>query len=318
MRVRIPAILAFMILCLTTDAGSADAAPPGCPPTAVVSPPKAETHPQGGAVAPGRGPQSGGSRSGYVGPTANITAVANGLGVQAKSLNTLVTVTPGLTLTKPVTITVAYFTPAGEKDRKTSVYCQSIGNRFLYSDPVADGQPRTIHLDISLTEPKLGGGAYSFNVPMDFSLEPLYDVAIGPLDFKLTKGCANVGANQISLQWIPPDVGYNGEFPTVNFKTKENETFHIREFAWARREVGASKRFHPVVVGYGETGIHAVPGFAPRLDAGKENLVPGKAHTSHNEEVPSTGLTPDCRATLDYEVTYQLRAYFGAPTVRVH
>src|SRR5215831_86432 len=55
---------------------------------------------------------SGGSKITYVGPTANITELANHIQVQAKSLTSLVTVASGLALTNPVTISVAYLSPS--------------------------------------------------------------------------------------------------------------------------------------------------------------------------------------------------------------
>jgi hypothetical protein len=260
-------------------------------------------------------PPSAGSKLTYAGPTPNITAVANAIQVQAKSLNSLVTVAPGLALTKRVTISIAYLTPwPTGNDRRTQTYVPSSGNNFLYSDLEADGKARKIHMDITLSEPKLGGGVYSYNVPVDLTLDPLYDVTISPLVFRLVVGCSNVGANQIDLHWWAPDNSKN--YQTVHFATKEGETFAIREFSWARSEVSATDNLHKVDVWYEETGIHG--GFGPFPGSPKENLVPGKTQTSSPGLVNSRGSTQDCQATLDYTVTYQLRAYFGAPTVRDH
>ena len=74
--------------------------PPTNTPVPVVAPPPAT----GGAMTAKFVPvptalPNAGIRMNYVGPTANITAVANHIQVQAKSLDTLVTVAPGLALT---------------------------------------------------------------------------------------------------------------------------------------------------------------------------------------------------------------------------
>ena len=261
------------------------------------------------------GAPSAGIKITYLGPTPNITAVANAIQVQAKSLNSLVTVAPGLALTKPVRISIAYVTPwPTGNDRRTQTYVPSSGNKFLYSDLEADGKPRKIHMDITLSEPKPGGGVYSYNVPVDLTLDPLYDVTISPLVFQLVVGCSNVGANQIDLHWWAPDNSKN--YQTVHFATKEGERFTIREFSWARSEVSATDNLHKVDVWYEETGIHG--GFGPFPGSPKENLVPGKTQKSFPGLVNSSGSTQDCQATLDYTVTYQLRAYLGAPTVRDH
>ena len=260
-------------------------------------------------------PPSAGIKITYLGPTPDITAVANAIQVQAKSLNSLVTVAPGLALTKPVKISIAYLTPwPTGNDRRTQTYVPSSGNSFLYSDLEADGKARKIHMDITLSEPKPGGGVYSYNVPVDLTLDPLYDVTISPLVFQLVVGCSNVGANQIDLHWWAPDNFEN--YQTVHFATKEGERFSIREFSWARLEVSATDNLHKVAVWYNETGIHG--GFGPILGLPKENLVPGKTQKSFPGLVNSSGSTQDCQATLDYTVTYQLRAYLGAPTVRDH
>jgi hypothetical protein len=258
------------------------------------------------------------AKSGWIGPTDNITKVANAIQVQAKSLNTLVSVSPGLVLSKPVTISIAYLSPrpAAGNERKTQTYVPSAGNSFLYSDPEGDGKPRKVHLDITLSELKPGGGVFSFNIPVDLMLDPLYDVSISPLVFTLIIGCSNVGANQIDLHWYAPDNSADGKYQTVHFASRERERFSIREFSWARSEVSATANLHKVVVWYAETGIHG--GFGPYPGSQEENLVPGKTQTSSPGLVDSSGSTQDCQATLNYTVTYQMRTYFGAPMVRDH
>jgi hypothetical protein len=254
----------------------------------------------------------------WIGPTDNITKVANAIQVQAKSLNTFVSISPGLALSKPVTISIAYLSPrpVAGNERKTQTYVPSAGNRFLYGDPEGDGKPRKVHLDITLSESRPGGGVYSFNVPADVMLDPLYDVTISPVVFKLVTGCSNIGANQIDLNWYAPNDSTYRKYQTVHFASEEGERFTIREFGWARSEVSATANLHNVVVWYAETGIHT--GFSPLPHPGNANLVPGKTRTSFPGLVNSIGSATDCEATLDYTVSYQLRAYFGAPTVRDH
>ena len=125
---------------------------------------------------------------------------------------------------------------------KRNSYVPSSGNSFLYNDLEGDGKPRKVHLDITLSEPKPGGGVYSFNVPADLALDPLYDVEISSLIFKLIKGCSNVGANQIDLSWYAPDNSESGKYQTVHFATQEGETFNIQEFNWVRSEVKRGRK----------------------------------------------------------------------------
>lgn len=228
----------------------------------------------------------------YAAPTANIAAVANAMRYDYKSLSTIVTEPSGVRLTQPVTISIGYF-PSGVagygrycQERVTQTYAPSTGNTFLCALPEGDGQPRRLHVDVTLSEPKPGGGLYNYNVPIDISLDPLYDVRISPLIFTLIMGCSNIGANQIDLSWFSPD---NSATPQkVHFATKERETFSIREFSWARSEVSAAANLHPVMVWYEETGFHLIPGFAP-LPVPGGTLVPGKTYRSPQGLVSSTG-----------------------------
>lgn len=258
----------------------------------------------------------------YVGPTDDLTKVANALSWYHKSLTTLVTVKPGLALTQPVTISIAYLSPAGpgpgSPERLTQSYVASTGNRFLRLDPEGNGHPRRIHLDINLSEPNPAGGVYSFNVPVDMDLDPLYDVTISPLVFQLIVGCATIGANQIDLNWYPPESSSSDTYRTIHFATKERERFTIREFGWARAEVSASANLRTPIVWYRETGFHT--GFGPRPGVALENLVPGKTHSSSPGLVNSVGSTQDCQATMNYTMTYTLRWYadLDSPNVRDH
>jgi hypothetical protein len=95
----------------------------------------------------------------YTAPTVNIAAVANAIRYDYKSLSTIVTVPSGLPLSKPVTISIGYF-PSGVagygrycQQRVTQTYATTTGNTFLCALPEGDGQPRRMHLDITLSKP---------------------------------------------------------------------------------------------------------------------------------------------------------------------
>lgn len=140
----------------------------------------------------------------YTGPTPAITAVANAITVERKSLDILVSVAPLLTRGEtaavarpggslyPVTISIAFISTVGA-ERQTQAYSALAGNRFVHADPEAEGQPRSVHLDITLSEPNPKGGEYSFNVPFDVELDPLYDVVVYPLEFTLLNSSAIIG-----------------------------------------------------------------------------------------------------------------------------
>ncbi len=292
---------------------SAHSAPPSSPIIGEAA--TARPVPPGGTNVPG------GSKILYVGPTPDLTAVANAIQVQAKSLESLVTVAPGLALARPVAISIAYLSawPTGN-DRITQTYVSASGNRFLRVDLPGDSKPRKLHMDITLSEPKPGGGVYSFNVPTDVDLEPLYDVTISPLTFTLKDNC-NINPlvqTEIDFYWYSPDKQKRKW--TFDLKVGSKRSLVISDFAWKRDEVGASANLNPPVHIF--RSVHTVDlndtwGFAPAFVPSRENLVPGKPNVIYsNLEYAENEDT--CFADIQYTMTYQLRAYFGALDVRDH
>lgn len=297
-------------LLLTQSANSA-------PPTSPIIGEAATARP----VPPGGTNVPGGNKITYVGPTPDLTAVANAIQVQAKSLESLVTVAPGLALSRPVTISIAYLSawPTGN-DRITQTYVSTSGNRFLHVDLTGDGKPRKLHLDITLSEPNPGGGVYSFNMPTDLLLEPLYDVTISPLSFTLKDNC-NINPlawTELDFYWYTPDKQKMKE--SFNLGGGANMRYLITTFAWKRDEVGASANLNPPIHLF--RSVHMIDlnnswGFAPAFAPSQENLVPGKPQVIYaNLEHAQNEDT--CLADIQYTMTYQLRAYFGAPVVRDH
>ena len=133
---------------------------------------------------------------------------------------------------------------------------------------------------------------------------------ISSLIFKLIKGCSNVGANQINLNWYAPDYSGEGKASMVHFATQEGDNIqHPEEFNWARSEVSAAANLHKVAVWYEETGIHTGFGRFP----GPPTEISSRARIERSNQglMNSLGSTRDCQATLDHTVTYQLRAHSG-------
>jgi hypothetical protein len=247
----------------------------------------------------------------YAGPTDNITKVANALQLKAKSLTIQVTVAPGLALTQPVTISIAYVVlkSGGGSERLTQTYDSSTGNRFVNWDGEGDGHPRRVHLDITLSEPNPGGGMYSYNVPVDMDLDPLYDVTIGPLTFKLFTDCDVIGDSEIRLHWIPPDSVATTTPPQfVSFSTGANQIKTISAFRWNRAEVSASAKLHKVIVWFTE---HDPPGpityTNPRLGNYDDPLVPDKTQPVGYTIPEENG--QHCSAWIQYTIMYHVHRY---------
>ena len=248
----------------------------------------------------------------YVGPTDNITRVARAIAVQHKSLTIQVTVKPGLELTQPVTISIGYF-PSGVVDygqycqqRVTHTYATLTGNTFLCALPEGDGKPRHMHLDINLSEPNPGGQGYSYNVPVDRDLDPLYDVTIGALQFTLLNDCDLSSESEIYLDWIPPDGG--GKH--FSFNTRGGRMTTIDMFVWARAEVSASAHLlTPAISFWEKDSILEGPGnqFDPGFPSSNVSLIPGKTQTLYFNLKERTGQI--CSAYVQYIITYLFRSY---------
>ena len=258
-------------------------------------PPSREIHER--AVPP---PSPGSGPHPIMGPTDNITKVANAIAMRHKSLTVLIVVNPGLQLTQPVTISIGFSGYGGT--RQTQDYVASTGNHFLYNDPEGNAKPRQAFAAVTLTEPKPGGGLYSFSPPpWNVMLDPLYDVSIGPLAFTLFTGCTLIGNDDIKFSWLSPDkVDHHAEF-----LTRSGEHTTIPGFAWFRAEASASANLIPPVMSFETPCVTAcyIPG-APPLPT--TNLVPGirRQVVTSLEEIRGS-----CSASAQYNITYTLRWY---------
>ena len=203
------------------------------------------------------------------------------------------------------------------------VIASRIGNIVSILDGVnaGDGKPRGLSEEITLTEPKPGGGAYSFVIRGYVWLDPFYDIKIDPLTFTLLTDCVSVGPivppTGISFMWLPPDAPKmnddrgNNLGKRLDFSLGGGKSNTIFEFAWARAEVSAAANLHMPVFGF-EDYFAQGPAFVPwiNLDGSKAPpLVPGQTRTVQG------GLKSDdgtCTASVQYTITYQLRRYgFG-------
>lgn len=241
---------------------------------------------------------------GFVGATDNITKVGRAVQVRTKSLTTLVVVAPGVAVTQPVTISIALggYGPT----RQTQTYVASSGNHFLHTDTEKDGKPRRAFADITLSEPKPGGGIYTSTIPGSVMLDPLYDITVSPLSVKLIDDCDAYGDSDLYVDWYSPDDQYHH----ISFKTRaRNAATTINAFAWARAEVGALANLHlptyyvteldlgesidPKYKGPGPSNVNLLPGTTKDFSA-KVNVL------THQKQ---------CRANVQYTITYKLRWY---------
>jgi hypothetical protein len=214
------------------------------------------------------------------------------------SLTTLVTVAPGLALTQPVEISIGYYSPAAV-NRITQSYVAGTGNRFLHNDFEGDGKPRRMRVDISLSEPKPGGGFHTFAFSTQVGLDPLYDVTLSPLQFFLQNDCDPFGNSEIRFSWHSPD----DQFHQFYFSTGSDKPTIIERFAWARIEVSTAENLHRPVMWFWEED--PVIGYIPFHLPSDTNLVPGQTKTvkgflqAADENI--------CFALVEHTITYTLR-----------
>ena len=262
----------------------------------------------------GQRPTTTASDNRYVGPTANLTAVANALKLRHKSLTTLVIIEPNVPVTQPVEISIGYYSPAGVYppgfQRITQSYGRGTGNRFLNNDPEGDGKVRRMRLDISLREPNPAGQPFTFSLSWQVDLDPLYDVKISPLKFSLIDNCDIVGNSEIRFVWWAPDDP--SEKPhTFNFTTRTGQLTTISQIAWAHAEVSAPNNLRQLYFYFWEKDdVHPSFGFQAPLHATLNNLVPGKTTViKGNLTDMANSNKQDCRAYFEYPITYTLRSY---------
>jgi hypothetical protein len=241
-----------------------------------------------------------------VAPTENLTQVANAFSLRHKSLTTLVTLPPNLPVTQWVEISIGFYSPAGTQ-RITQNYVRESGNRFLYDDPEGDGQARQMRVDISLREPKVGG-YHTFSFPTQVALEPLYDVAIGPLMFGLLGDCDIAGESEIQLLWFPP----GGELKKRTVFTRQGQEVNVDAFAWSGSEIGPSREIgKEAFVGFVEHDHPIVEamrgGFWGMGGGARPNLVPGTTQKVNGNRKALEG--GSCEAYFEYTTTYTLRHY---------
>jgi hypothetical protein len=282
------AILVVMAALVTAFAVAAEAGPPvsapvGPRPTTLAPPPT------------------------YVGPTPDITAVANAISSSHKSLEIVVTVKPGLTLTNSVTISIWFMNSAAIPKVITQCYVPSTGNRFVFHDIEWHGQPRRVGMQATISQDKfrLGDAAGpSFTVPWYLDLDPLYDVTISHMGFFLRDDCACVGDSEIHFQWFSPD----DQKHEYSFSTSKGKNTFINQFAWARTDVSAFAHLHYPFYWFW-TDYSICHPFGASIEPGPSNqpLVPGV--TRDHIEVLKEHKWQSCSAPIEYQIMYHLSKY---------
>ena len=149
------------------------------------------------------GPTHGGGSSGgtaatfnyYTGPTTNLTRIANSIQFQHKSVTAAVIVPAGLAPTNPVEVSVLF----GDR-RITQSYNSTLGLQLVHDFPDNAGARRSENVLVNLTE-QTPTGAIPFHFTQPLPIDPLYDVTLSPLTFRLLSDCHVIGDTEPQIIW---------------------------------------------------------------------------------------------------------------------
>ncbi len=243
----------------------------------------------------------------YAASTVNLTKIANALQLRHKSLSMLITAPPGIAVTNPVNIKVTYNSSSSGSRWRQALYNPASGYRDFQNDPEGNRYLRHMTLDILLTEQQPGNQFVNFAIKWEIDLDPLFDVTISPLRFKLNGDCDRIGKSEIRLSWTSPDTALHKK----GFSMSKGNTVTINEFAWARQEVGASANLLWPQWGFYEddpvrlSGAY-LEGFGPQTLKFLPTTVTGYVGRTIKE---SRGQS--CTADIAFNVTVKVRQYLN-------
>ena len=242
----------------------------------------------------------------YTASTLNLTKVANALQLRFKSLSTVVVVPPGLALTNPVNIRVTYKSAATNPRWLQDTYSVTTGFRKFHNDVEGNRYARHMTLEILLTEQQPGNKFVTFPITWEIDLDPLFDVTITPLRFKLNSDCDRIGKSEIRFSWTSPDPRY--PYQEKSFSTRKGTTVTITGFAWATQEVSASANlFWPQWAFYDDDLVRFgayLGGFGPPTTKLLPTTVSGYVGRTIKD---SRGQS--CTADIAFDVTVTIRQY---------
>ncbi len=264
--------------------------------------PPAATVPNRGEVGPLTGVNTLPDR--YQTPTANLTAVANALKLQHNSLVKALILPPNIRLTAPVNITVEYLSPSSPREMITHTYAAETGMRLVHHDGIGDGKPRRVFMGITLAERPITGNGAHFVMNWQVELDPLFNVEISSMRFKLLEDCDWVGRSEVGVSWDFPGKTEGSK----SFSARAGNLITIPDFAWSGTGISARDMLLRPVVRFGE---HDPTCLTPLCFVGDTGA--GQTVSSPIPLIPGqTGVVTEtlkarmesCRAEFSYPILY--------------
>lgn len=240
----------------------------------------------------------------FTAPTENLTKVANAVQLRTKSLSTVVAVPPGLALTNPVNVRVTYKSPVSGNRMIQDTYNPATGYRKFHNDTEGNRQPRQMTFDILLTEQQPNNQPVSFSFTWQANLDPLFDVTVTPLRFKLNSDCDRIGKSEIRFSWMSPDAQQHKK----SFSMGKGSTVTVQEFAWSRQEVGASANLGWPQWGFREDDpVGPMGAFLDGFGPPSIKLLPGTSGFVGRTIKEARG--QNCSADTAFDITVSVRQY---------
>ena len=245
-------------------------------------------------------------------PTANLKKVADNLHLNFKSTTVVVTLPPGLRITNRVEVSTLFDEGAPNAQRITQTYDNGNGNRMLANVAEGNGN-RQVKVITTLGETASTGtrvGTYA--VRSTVNLEPLYDIALGPLAIYLIDDCDRFGSSEPIVYWEWPNFPAHGFVHRGDVSMYAGETKTINTFAVTYSAAGQSAKLSYPTFGLFEDdflGPEGGPGGVYKTVEEEPHvpLLPGRTHKVKVDVQVKFG--SHCRAKLSYDLTITLRQY---------
>ena len=237
---------------------------------------------------------------GYAAPTPNLTTLANAVTFRISSVTTAITVPAGLTITNPVEVSALF----SDNRRVTQTYAPATGVRIVHDFPENAGAKRAESVLINLTE-TTPTGAVPFHFTRPITIDPLYDVTLTPLTFRLLSDCDPPFDTQPTIAWKD---GYGDQY--TNISLGDGDSRQIARFGHTYREVDLTRALPQPGLVWTDFGLDHIDlgGFyGPTPPRGDGALLPGTSHTV--DFTRSASNDSFCLAEFSYTQTITLRTY---------
>jgi hypothetical protein len=237
---------------------------------------------------------------GYTAPTANLTTVANAVAFRVSSITTAITVPTGLAVTNPVEVSVLF----SDNRRITQTYAPAVGVRIVHDFPENAGtrRPETALVNLTETTPT---GAVPFHFTHPITIDPLYDVTLGPLTFRLLSDCDPPFDTKPTIAWKD---AYGDQYTDISLGAGDSR--QIARFGHTYREVDLARALPRPGLVWTDFGIdHFDLGgfYGPTPPRAEGALLPDTNHTVRFTR--SAANDAFCLGEFSYSQTISLRTY---------